>query len=195
MSLSGLESYVKEHESLLGGQNGRETAKQSCEQPGKDMKTPGKTHGTVVADVALNILCLLMKDQWSWLCTENIQKTIRLLFGTFIERWLDLGAGHFTSDSCWVIYLQELQETVADHVAEQVSICLQNHILCFLSMGCCHADIGECLQVLLSDLVTEIYRLWDLIYLCLLECLVSLFSYLKNSQEIPGHTRWSKRRD
>lgn len=41
---------------------------------------------TAVADVALNILCLLMKDQWSWLCTENIQKTIRLLFGTFIER-------------------------------------------------------------------------------------------------------------
>lgn len=41
---------------------------------------------TAVADVALNILCLLMKDQWSWLCTENIQKAIRLLFGTFIER-------------------------------------------------------------------------------------------------------------
>lgn len=41
---------------------------------------------TALADVALNILCLLMKDQWSWLCTENIQKTIRLLFGTFIER-------------------------------------------------------------------------------------------------------------
>lgn len=41
---------------------------------------------TAAADVALNILCLLMKDQWSWLCTENIQKTIRLLFGTFIER-------------------------------------------------------------------------------------------------------------
>lgn len=42
---------------------------------------------TALADVALNILCLLMKDQWSWLCTENIQKTIRLLFGTFIERY------------------------------------------------------------------------------------------------------------
>lgn len=41
---------------------------------------------TALADIALNILCLLMKDQWSWLCTENIQKTIRLLFGTFIER-------------------------------------------------------------------------------------------------------------
>uniref|UniRef100_A0A7N6BYN9 Sorting nexin 19a n=1 Tax=Anabas testudineus TaxID=64144 RepID=A0A7N6BYN9_ANATE len=67
---------------------------------------------TAVADVALNILCLLMKDQWSWLCTENIQKTIRLLFGTFIERWLDVGVAHLTSASCWVIYLQVLQETV-----------------------------------------------------------------------------------
>lgn len=47
---------------------------------------------TAVADVALNILCLLMKDQWSWLCTENIQKTIRLLFGTFIERSVFLSA-------------------------------------------------------------------------------------------------------
>lgn len=45
---------------------------------------------TALADIALNILCLLMKDQWSWLCTENIQKTIRLLFGTFIERWVQV---------------------------------------------------------------------------------------------------------
>uniref|UniRef100_A0A8C5EKC1 Sorting nexin C-terminal domain-containing protein n=1 Tax=Gouania willdenowi TaxID=441366 RepID=A0A8C5EKC1_GOUWI len=67
---------------------------------------------TAVADVTLNILCLLMKDQWSWLCTENIQKTIRLLFGTFIERWLDVGVAHLTSAPCWVIYLQVLQEAV-----------------------------------------------------------------------------------
>ncbi|XP_045896864.1 sorting nexin-19a [Micropterus dolomieu] len=87
MSLSGLESFVTEQERLLCGPNRKETSRQSCEQPGKDRKTSGKTHGTdtAVADVALNILCLLMKDQWSWLCTENIQKTIRLLFGTFIE--------------------------------------------------------------------------------------------------------------
>lgn len=88
MSLSGLESFVKEQERLLCEQNGRETARSSCGHTGKDKRTSGKTHGTdtAVADVALNILCLLMKDQWSWLCTENIQKTIRLLFGTFIER-------------------------------------------------------------------------------------------------------------
>uniref|UniRef100_A0A665UAH6 Sorting nexin 19a n=1 Tax=Echeneis naucrates TaxID=173247 RepID=A0A665UAH6_ECHNA len=100
MTLSGLENFVKEQERFLCEQNGKETSKWSCEQY------------TAMADVALNILCLLMKDQWSWLCTENIQKTIRLLFGTFIERWLDVGVAHLTSASCWVIYLQVLQEAV-----------------------------------------------------------------------------------
>ncbi|XP_049448718.1 sorting nexin-19a [Epinephelus fuscoguttatus] len=114
MSLSSLEGFVKQQERRLCESNGKETAKQSCEQPGKDKKTSGKSHGTdtAVADVALNILCLLMRDQWSWLCTENIQKTIRLLFGTFIERWLDVGVAHLTSAPCWVIYLQVLQEAV-----------------------------------------------------------------------------------
>uniref|UniRef100_A0A7N6C1B2 Sorting nexin 19a n=1 Tax=Anabas testudineus TaxID=64144 RepID=A0A7N6C1B2_ANATE len=112
MSLSGLESFVKEQERLLCEESGREAAKRSSEHAGRDKKSHGTD--TAVADVALNILCLLMKDQWSWLCTENIQKTIRLLFGTFIERyvWLDVGVAHLTSASCWVIYLQVLQETV-----------------------------------------------------------------------------------
>nr|XP_046267499.1 sorting nexin-19a [Scatophagus argus] len=114
MTLSGLETFVREQERLLCGSNRKKTVKQSCELPGRDKKTSGKAHGadTAVADVALNILCLLMKDQWSWLCTENIQKTIRLLFGTFIERWLDVGVAHLTSAPCWVIYLQVLQEAV-----------------------------------------------------------------------------------
>ncbi|KAM8898106.1 sorting nexin-19a isoform 4-T8 [Spinachia spinachia] len=114
MSLSGLESFVKEQEVLLCEPEGKETSKRSWVKPGMDRKMLGKTQGTdtAVADVALNILCLLMKDQWSWLCTENIQKTIRLLFGTFIERWLDLGVAHLTSAPCWVIYLQVLQEAV-----------------------------------------------------------------------------------
>ncbi|XP_034539678.1 sorting nexin-19a [Notolabrus celidotus] len=114
ISLSGLESFVLEQERLLCEPNGQRASRQSCEQPGKDKKMSGKTHGTdtAVADVALNILCLLMKDQWSWLCTENIQKTIRLLFGTFIESWLDVGVARLTSAPCWVIYLQVLQEAV-----------------------------------------------------------------------------------
>ncbi|KAM9846576.1 sorting nexin-19a [Aulostomus maculatus] len=114
MSLSGLESFVQEQERLLCESNGRESSKQSYEEPRAEKRSSGKTPGTdtAVADVALNILCLLMKDQWSWLCTENIQKTIRLLFGTFIERWLDVGVAHLTSAPCWVIYLQVLQEAV-----------------------------------------------------------------------------------
>ncbi|KAG7255666.1 hypothetical protein CRUP_012554 [Coryphaenoides rupestris] len=57
-------------------------------------------------------MCLLMEDNWSWLCTENVQKAIRLLFGTFIERWLDVGVARLTSAPCWVLYLQVLQEAV-----------------------------------------------------------------------------------
>ncbi|KAM3601279.1 uncharacterized protein V6R79_010186 [Siganus canaliculatus] len=114
LTLSGLENFVQEQERLLYGSKGSEAVRPGCEQTSRDKKTSVKSHGTdtAVADVALNILCLLMKDQWSWLCTENIQKTIRLLFGTFIERWLDVGVAHLTSAPCWVIYLQVLQEAV-----------------------------------------------------------------------------------
>ncbi|XP_073673687.1 sorting nexin-19 [Garra rufa] len=65
-----------------------------------------------LSDQALNILCVLMKDHWSWLCTENIQKTIRLLFGTLIERWLEVGVVNLTCTQYWVIYLRVLQEAI-----------------------------------------------------------------------------------
>ncbi|XP_076024896.1 sorting nexin-19a [Genypterus blacodes] len=110
MSLSGLESFVHEQEKLLCGTNRKDCL--GAAKPSKQERTSGTGRDTAVADVALNILCLLMKDQWSWLCTENIQKTIRLLFGTFIERWVDVGVAHLTSATCWVIYLQVLQEAV-----------------------------------------------------------------------------------
>ncbi|XP_061537174.1 sorting nexin-19 isoform X2 [Phycodurus eques] len=65
-----------------------------------------------LADVALNIMCLLMREQWSWLCTENIQRTIRLLFGTLISRWLDVSVANLTCTRYWVHYLQIIQESV-----------------------------------------------------------------------------------
>uniref|UniRef100_A0A673LWZ8 Sorting nexin-19-like n=1 Tax=Sinocyclocheilus rhinocerous TaxID=307959 RepID=A0A673LWZ8_9TELE len=67
---------------------------------------------TPLSDQALNILCVLMKDQWSWLCTENIQRTIRMLFGTLIERWLEVGVVNLTCTQYWVIYLRVLQEAI-----------------------------------------------------------------------------------
>ncbi|XP_062340944.1 sorting nexin-19a [Osmerus eperlanus] len=120
LSLSGLESFVGEQERLLSWPPGAAPgeARRASQPPGADRRGGGswerKPRGTdtAVADVALNILCLLMRNQWSWLCTENIQKTIRLLFGTFIERWLDVGVAHLTSAPCWVIYLQVMQEAV-----------------------------------------------------------------------------------
>uniref|UniRef100_A0A671NT16 Sorting nexin-19-like n=1 Tax=Sinocyclocheilus anshuiensis TaxID=1608454 RepID=A0A671NT16_9TELE len=67
---------------------------------------------TPLSDQVLNILCVLMKDQWSWLCTENIQRTIRMLFGTLIERWLEVGVVNLTCTQYWVIYLRVLQEAI-----------------------------------------------------------------------------------
>uniref|UniRef100_A0A096LY26 Sorting nexin 19 n=1 Tax=Poecilia formosa TaxID=48698 RepID=A0A096LY26_POEFO len=64
------------------------------------------------AKVALNILCLLMKEQWSWLCSKNIQRTVRLLFGTLINRWLDVSVANLTCTKYWVVYLQVIQEAV-----------------------------------------------------------------------------------
>ncbi|XP_055004631.1 sorting nexin-19a [Boleophthalmus pectinirostris] len=113
MTLSGLENFVKDQEQRMCSLSEKGPQELWSEQFGKNTKASGKSStDTAVADVALNILCLLMKDQWNWLCTENIQKTIRLLFGTFIERWLDVGVAHLTSAPCWVIYLQVLQEAV-----------------------------------------------------------------------------------
>ncbi|XP_077579281.1 sorting nexin-19-like isoform X2 [Stigmatopora nigra] len=65
-----------------------------------------------LTDIALNIMCVLMREQWSWLCTENIQRTIRLLFGTLIDSWLDVSVANLTSTGYWVHYLQVIQESV-----------------------------------------------------------------------------------
>ncbi|XP_041851593.1 sorting nexin-19-like isoform X2 [Melanotaenia boesemani] len=51
----------------------------------KQSQELGTTDEMMLAEVFLNILCLLMKEQWSWLCSENIHRTIRLLFGTLIN--------------------------------------------------------------------------------------------------------------
>ncbi|XP_064207570.1 sorting nexin-19-like isoform X2 [Anguilla rostrata] len=116
LSLTALEGFLKEQEKALSRARDLQETKGSEENrdPVSSACLENRVQGaeTALADVALNILCLLMKDQWSWLCTENVQKTIRLLFGTFIDRWLDVGMANLTSTPCWVIYLRVLQEAV-----------------------------------------------------------------------------------
>uniref|UniRef100_A0A8C9UDD3 Sorting nexin-19 n=1 Tax=Serinus canaria TaxID=9135 RepID=A0A8C9UDD3_SERCA len=67
---------------------------------------------TALADLALDVLRLVLVDHWSWLCTENIQKIFNLLFGTLVQRWLEVQMVSLTCTQRWVQYLQLLQESI-----------------------------------------------------------------------------------
>ncbi|OXB81261.1 UNVERIFIED_CONTAM: hypothetical protein H355_014305 [Colinus virginianus] len=67
---------------------------------------------TALADLALDLLRLLLMDHWSWLGMENIQKAFHLLFGTLIQRWLEVQVINLTCTQRWVQYLQLLQESI-----------------------------------------------------------------------------------
>lgn len=105
---------------------------------------------TAVADVALNILCLLMKDHWSWLCTENIQKTIRLLFGTFIERYeLSFHTRPPSNSKHMSIYNYK-------HLR---SLLLMSRIFCFrwLDVGVAHLTSAPCWVIYLQVLQEAVW--------------------------------------
>ncbi|XP_064830711.1 sorting nexin-19 [Oncorhynchus masou masou] len=123
LSVAGLEAFIKEQE--LAVMCDAEAEREGCPGLKGEVGGCGCTRNnlpgasiqdsvaeTALADVALDIMCLLMKDQWSWLCTDNIRKTIRLLFGTLIDRWLDVSVANLTCTQYWVIYLRVLQEAV-----------------------------------------------------------------------------------
>ncbi|XP_010755566.3 sorting nexin-19 [Larimichthys crocea] len=119
MSLGDLQAFVTEQETLSiraepemeGSPAVREFGDYLMGSlSGKHSQEPASE--MALAEVALNILCLLMKKQWSWLCTENIQRAIRLLFGTLINRWLDVSVANLTCTRYWVVYLQVIQEAV-----------------------------------------------------------------------------------
>ncbi|XP_030361299.1 sorting nexin-19 isoform X6 [Strigops habroptila] len=102
LSLTAMESFIQKQEKLLEavpskgpeGEGGRK-AKESSMQDDKDGMGPleqgqhpatDSDSETALADLALDVLRLLLVDHWSWLCTENIQKVFHLLFGTLIQR-------------------------------------------------------------------------------------------------------------
>nr|XP_040025806.1 sorting nexin-19-like [Gasterosteus aculeatus aculeatus] len=87
MSLGDLQAFIAEQEktfvpAVSGGEDGPET--RGLGVLSGDNRT--KAGEAVLAEVALNLLCVLVEEQWSWLCTENFQRSIRLLFGTLIDR-------------------------------------------------------------------------------------------------------------
>ncbi|NXW64740.1 SNX19 protein, partial [Eurystomus gularis] len=128
LSLAAMESFIQKQEKLLDavpskapeGEGDRE-AKESTMQEGRDGLSTSEqgTHPdtdsdseTALADLALDVLRLLLMDHWSWLCTENIQKVFHLIFGTLIQRWLEVQVVNLTCTQRWVQYLQLLQESI-----------------------------------------------------------------------------------
>ncbi|NXL29454.1 SNX19 protein, partial [Glaucidium brasilianum] len=125
LSLAAMESFIQKQEKLLEavpskapeGEGGREAKEGSMQEDmdGLEQGTHPDTDSdseTALADLALDVLRLLLMDRWSWLCTENMQKVIHLLFGTLIQRWLEVQVVNLTCTQRWVQYLQLLQESI-----------------------------------------------------------------------------------
>ncbi|XP_025212477.1 sorting nexin-19 isoform X2 [Theropithecus gelada] len=126
LSMSGMESFVEKQTKSL--------EMQPTKAPEKDPEQPPKGHvdsclsdaavpaqdpsnsdpgtETELADTALDLLLLLLTEQWKWLCTENMQKFLRLIFGTLVQRWLEVQVANLTSPQRWVQYLRLLQESI-----------------------------------------------------------------------------------
>ncbi|XP_012585202.1 PREDICTED: sorting nexin-19 [Condylura cristata] len=126
LSMSGMESFIEKQSKLLGLQPEDTPEKLPLQIP-KDCvdgylpatavltqhfssSDPGTE--TELADTALELLLLLLMEQWRWLCTENMQKVLRLLFGTLIQRWLEVQVANLTCPQHWVQYLRLLRESI-----------------------------------------------------------------------------------
>ncbi|XP_010177758.1 PREDICTED: sorting nexin-19, partial [Mesitornis unicolor] len=128
LSLAAMESFIQKQEKLLEavpskaaeGERGREAKESSMQEDTDGLGTSEQgAHSdtdsdseTALADLALDVLRLLLVDHWSWLCTENIQKVFQLFFGTLVQRWLEVQMVNLTCTQRWVQYLQLLQESI-----------------------------------------------------------------------------------
>ncbi|XP_011374520.1 sorting nexin-19 isoform X2 [Pteropus vampyrus] len=102
LSMSGMESFIEKQTKLLEMQPAEvpekdpEHIRKGCVDgslsdtavPAPDLSNSDPETETELADTALDLLLLLLMEQWQWLCTENIQKVLHLVFGTLIQRLL-----------------------------------------------------------------------------------------------------------
>ncbi|XP_037361543.1 sorting nexin-19 isoform X2 [Talpa occidentalis] len=126
LSMSGMESFLEKQSKLLGVQPEDTPEKVPLQIP-KD-SVDGYLPDTAVlaqrcssgdlgtetelADTVLDLLLLLLMEQWRWLCTENMQKVLHLIFGTLIQRWLEVQVANLTCPQHWVQYLRLLRESI-----------------------------------------------------------------------------------
>ncbi|XP_067420136.1 sorting nexin-19 [Emydura macquarii macquarii] len=116
LSLAGMESFIQKQEKLLQAMSNEAPENEGagpthvpqqlvCQKDDPGSETP-------LADMALDLLHLLTVDRWSWLCTGNMQKVLQLLFGSLIQRWLEVQVANLTCTQRWVQYLRLLQESI-----------------------------------------------------------------------------------
>ncbi|XP_010227091.1 PREDICTED: sorting nexin-19 [Tinamus guttatus] len=115
LSLAAMESFIQKQEKLLEAAPRESQDREFCRH--HDMDVPGTWHPdadseTALADLALELLRLLLADHWGWLCTDNMHRVLDLLFGTLIQRWLEVQVINLTCTQRWVQYLQLLQESI-----------------------------------------------------------------------------------
>ncbi|XP_057604250.1 sorting nexin-19 isoform X1 [Hippopotamus amphibius kiboko] len=126
LSMSGMESFIEKQTKLLETQPAEAPGKDSeqiskgcvdgymsdAAVPAHDLSSSDPGTETELADTALDLLLLLLMEQWRWLCTENVQKVVHLIFGTLIQRWLEVQVANLTCPQRWVQYLRLLQESI-----------------------------------------------------------------------------------
>lgn len=126
LSMSEMESFIEKQTKLLEMQPAEapeedpEHIPKECvddglsdaAMPAQDLSNSDPGTETELADIALDLLLLLLMEQWRWLCTEHMQKVLHLIFGTLIQRWLEVQVANLTCPQRWVQYLRLLQESI-----------------------------------------------------------------------------------
>lgn len=126
LSMSGMESFIEKQTKLLQMQPAEVPDKEPQQVPKESVDSglldkavvsqelnksdPGTE--TELADTAFDLILLLLMEQWKWLCTENMQKFLRLVFGTLVQRWLEVQVANLTCPQRWAQYLRLLRESI-----------------------------------------------------------------------------------
>ncbi|XP_070808582.1 LOW QUALITY PROTEIN: sorting nexin-19 [Pituophis catenifer annectens] len=125
LSLARMESFIQKQEKFLEAMSSEGPEREGDEEAPSNLnpkpvevlqqtseEDTNSGPETLLADVVLDLLCLIMVDQWSWLWSENMQKILHLLFGTLIQRWVEVQVDNLTCTQYWVQYLRLLQESI-----------------------------------------------------------------------------------
>ncbi|XP_068096495.1 sorting nexin-19-like isoform X1 [Hyperolius riggenbachi] len=114
LSLDGMESFIQKRENILHELSAfpeRSLVHGTQTLPTTLNPQAAGLDGDLSA-VALEVLWLVMRDHWSWLCTDNMQKVTHLLCGSLIQRWLQVQVANITCMQRWALYLRLLQQAI-----------------------------------------------------------------------------------